>query len=600
MRDDATYLGSVQRVVGATVEVTLSPRELPSNNPIVNGRIYRLGQIGSFVRIPIGFLNIYGIVSQVGSIVSDMEDPTHLDTRGQRTLEVQLVGEVYHNEAFHRGLSTYPTLEDEVHVVTQEDLARIYAPTATSSISVGTHSASENLPATVDLDRLVTRHSAILGSTGSGKSNTVAAVLKAVTRGRYPNSQIIVIDPHGEYGAAFEGISKVFRIGDTANPLLLPYWALSFDELAWFLVDRRSASESQMDSNLRDKILTMRKKAAPMVKASRVGVPLSSDEITADSPIPFDVRQLWYHFDRAQRVTYKDMARTDEALVREGDAQALKNAEFKAPGPGSSPPFRPQPPPIMGGYVSKMLARLKDSRFNFLLQPGEYDGKHKDLDDLACAWLGHSESITVFDLSGVPPEVTDIVVGLLARILFEITFWGRDLPGIGRHRPMLMVFEEAHSYLPSGSARFVQGYALKAVQRILKEGRKYAIGAMVVTQRPSELDETILSQCGTFFAMRLTNASDQSRVRSTVPDDLAGLTSLLPALRTGEALVVGDAIEIPSRVRVGLVEPRPNSQDPRVSEQWIKERVPNPDYGEAITGWRRQVAAHEPKESPGE
>src|SRR5262249_43888909 len=186
----------------------------------------------------------------------------------------------------------------------------------------------------------------------------------------------------------------------------------------------------------------------------------------------------------------------------------------------------------------------------------------------------------------------DLVVGLLARVLFETMFWGRNLPGVGRTRPLLLVFEEAHSYLPSGEARFIQGYARRSVQRILKEGRKYGVGAIVVSQRPSELDETILSQCGTFMALRLTNSSDQGRVRSTVPDELASLTNLLPVLRTGEALILGEAIQMPSRVRVDLIEPRPNSGDPEVSQLWTQVQPGTADYGAAITAWRRQTAPY--------
>jgi len=151
-----------------------------------------------------------------------------------------------------------------------------------------------------------------------------------------------------------------------------------------------------------------------------------------------------------------------------------------------------------------------------------------------------------------------------------------------------MVFEEAHQYLPSGEARFIQGYARRAVQRVLKEGRKYGFGGLMVSQRPAEVDETILSQCGMFIALRLTNGADQSRVRNTVPDELTGLTGLFPVLRTGEALILCDAMQIPSRVRIDLVEPRPASTDPPVSDRWHDQRVKDPHYAAAVTSWRRQ------------
>ena len=242
----------------------------------------------------------------------------------------------------------------------------------------------------------------------------------------------------------------------------------------------------------------------------------------------------------------------------------------------------------MGPYLNKVLGRLKDRRFDFLLAPGQYDGKTKDLHDLLAEWIDHEHAITVLDLAGIPFEVIDLVVGVLTRILFEGMFWGRDLPGIGKQRPLLMVFEEAHSYLPRGEARFIAGYARRAVQRVFKEGRKYGVGAVVVSQRPSELDETVLSQCGTFFALRLSNSDDQGRIRSTVPDALAGLIDLVPALRTGEALVLGEAMQIPSRIRLPLVEPRPKSDDPDVAKRWSEPREQNPPYDKAVTGWRRQ------------
>jgi DNA helicase HerA-like ATPase len=468
---------------------------------IVEGRLYRIGQIGTFVRIPVGFLNLYGIVSSVGTAtrVDANEDLGDTGTPDAiRTVEIQLVGEAY-GAAFQRGLSEYPTLDDEVHAVTEDDVASIYRSTAHAQISIGSHSASENLAAYLDLDRFVTRHTAVVGSTGSGKSNTVAAILKALTKGDYPSARIFVIDPHGEYGAAFPGLSKVFRIGATTDSLVIPYWALSFDELAWFLVDRKGASESPQDSTLSDRVLEIRQQNAPIAKAS-LQQKLTADDITVDSPIGFSLRELWYYFDRKERQTFSDMTRTKEELIEEGDPLTLRSAKFRPPGAGAAAPFKASPPPIMGVYVTKILARLRDRRFDFLLNVRDYDGVQKDLDDLVREWSEHDQNITIFDLAGAPSEVIDLVVGLITRILFETLFWGRDLPGVGKDRPLLMVFEEAHQYLPSGEARFIQGYARRAVQRVLKEGRKYGFGALVVSQRPAEVDETILSQCGTFIA----------------------------------------------------------------------------------------------------
>jgi len=593
MKTDVTYLGVVRRATGSKVYVEVSP-DIPSASPIIHGRVHRLGQIGSFVRIPLGFLNLYGVVSMVGA--SEMQNLTEEEIPipgGQRWVEVQLVGESYGRGEFQRGVSVFPTIDDEVHIVTEEDLTVIYAPRGSSMVEIGTHAASESLVAYVDLDKIVTRHSAIVGSTGSGKSNTVAALLKSLSCDTYPSARMVVIDPHGEYGAAFQDSARIFSIGDKKYPLFVPYWALSFDELAWFLVDRRTASESIQDMNLRDKIFNDKKTYCDKLRAGKISDAL----ITVDSPVPFSLRDVWYFFDRKERATYEDMGRTNEALEIEGDPKILKPAKFKPPGAGSSPPFKAQPPPIMGAYVNKMLGRLKDKRFDFLLSPGEYDGTNKDINDLLLDWIDHEYAVTVLDLGGVPSEVTDLVVGVLTRILFEGMFWGRDIPGVGKQRPLLIVFEEAHSYLPKdGSSQFVAGYAARSVRRILKEGRKYGVGAIVVSQRPSELDETILSQCGTFFSLRLTNIGDQGRVKATVPDALSGLLDLLPALRTGEAIVLGEAMQIPSRIRLPLIEPRPKSDDPEVAECWKKQRIDNPAYDLAVTGWRQQRMPTPPAE----
>lgn len=588
MNMDATYLGTVRKVAGSKVLVEIST-DVPSSNPIIDGRVHRLGQIGSFVRIPVGYLNLYGIVSMVGaSEENEKKDDEFISLPvGQRWLEIQLIGEAYGNEEFQRGVSIFPTLDDEVHIVTEEDLSVIYAPSGESTINIGTLAASESLKAYLNINKLVTRHCAIVGSTGSGKSNTVATLLKALTTGEFPNSRVVVIDPHGEYGAALGNFAKVFAIGDKTNPLIVPYWAMSFDELAWFLVDKKSSNETAQDLRLRDAVYALKKKQCDALSAGAV----NKDSITSDSPIPFSLKQVWYDFDRELRVTYNDNARTLEALIGEGNADMLESASFEPHGAGSTPPHKPLQGSLMGPYVNRIISRLKDKRFDFLLNPGEFDGRTKDLHDLLESWVGHDKPITVLDFGGIPSDLTDLIVGVLTRILYEGMYWGRDIEAVGRTRPLLVVFEEAHSYLPKGgSSQFVAGYASQSVRRILKEGRKYGIGALVVSQRPAELDETILSQCGTFIALRLTNAEDQGRVKATVPDTLASLVDLLPALRTGEAIVLGEATQIPSRIRLPLIEPRPNSDDPKVGECWRKERIANANYNQAITSWRNQIS----------
>lgn len=592
MKHEVTYLGTVRRVVGAKVYIEVCA-SLPSASPIICGRAYRIGQVGSFVRIPLGFLNLYGVVSLVGATEVTATSEQLPIVNGQRWIEVQLVGEAYANESFQRGVSIFPTIDDEAHIVTEEDLTIIYGVTAGTMVEIGSHVASDGLKAYIDLDKLVSRHCAVVGSTGCGKSNTIAAIMKALTAGEHPNARLIVIDPHGEYHAAFPESSRVFRINDAISPLMIPYWALSFDELAWFLYDRRVAGESTQDAIIRERIYEEKKAICGSLCAGQV----PPDEITADSPIPFKLKELFYDLYEKEHATlrtkddFTSIAFKLDSAGQElrGNMASLMLPQYQPPANGATPPFRSPRQAGLGGLLSKIYGRLKDRRFSFLLEPTGYDGTTKDLHDLVDEWLNHDRPITIFDFGGVPFEVMDLVVGVLVRILFEGSFWGRDLPGIGRQRPLMVVFEEAHAYLPRGAnSQFVAGYAGRAVRRIFKEGRKYGIGALVVSQRPSELDDTILSQCGTFFALRLANSEDKGRVSATVPDSLTGLIEMLPALRTGEAIVVGEAMQVPSRIRLPLVEPRPNSTDPLISDRWAEVPQTTRPYNLAITGWRRQ------------
>lgn len=241
---------------------------------------------------------------------------------------------------------------------------------------------------------------------------------------------------------------------------------------------------------------------------------------------------------------------------------------------------------MMYSYEKKLIARLKDSRYDFMFYPGEYkdEKSSKDLHDLLKDWIGGEERLTILDLSNVPFEVMDITVGLITRFVYDSMFWGRNEKNTGRNRPLLIAYEEAHSYL--GKTGTI--YARNAVEKIFKEGRKFGLGAMVISQRPSELSDTILAQIGTFIALRLTNSADQAIVKSMAPDNMNSLINLLPSLRIGEAVIVGEAINIPSRVRLPLQAPRPDSSDPELVKAWQKEYDSSDDYGKVVTKIREQ------------
>ena len=326
MKTEITYLGHIIRVDSGTIEVEVS-NDIPSAAPIINGRLYKIGQIGTFIKIPIGNITIYGIVSSVSNTPSKSEEINLKYSFGSRFLTVQLVGEKIGDDEFEKGVGTYPTINDEAHIVIEKDLYDIYGKKDSGSIEIGKHSSSENLSVYADLHKLVLRHCAILGSTGSGKSNTTVSILKAVLDD-YQGSRVILVDPHGEYPSAFPD-AKVLKINDVENPLFIPFWLMSFDELAYFLVGAKPTDDQKPDYRIFRELVTNLKKENCNLKAGIV----NPDFVTADSPIPFSARQLWYRMNwwlnASFSTTKKDEQNEDTAIKEnDGDAENLLGAKF--------------------------------------------------------------------------------------------------------------------------------------------------------------------------------------------------------------------------------------------------------------------------------
>jgi len=620
--NNPTLLGTVQDVNGTSISVTLNSNQL-SGLTFVNGQGYRIGQLGTFVRIPIGYIDLFGIVSQVGASAVP-ENLAASSPYGNRWLTIQLIGEGYRKGNFQRGISQYPTIDDEVHLVSEEDLANIYGEQKKQNhlVRVGHIAGSESIDALIDINKLVTRHSAIVGTTGSGKSTTVAGILNALSDStKFPSARIIVLDIHGEYGNALKDRANIYKINPettstTEKPLHIPYWALSADELVEITFG--NFGDNHKTKNLIIERITQLKQEAfeKLDVASQEGIVI--ENINADSPIPFSIHSLWYELYCKEFGTYfSDSAKLpiEANWAFELDAagnKILGNKEKAIP-----PRFRKVknikedaekinylPDGLnMRSQLENLGAKLRISRFDFLFSPGDWKPKidgtvTKDLDKLVKDWIGSEKPITILDLSGVPTSLTNNIVGILLRILYDGLFWSRNLKEGGRLRPLLLVMEEAHSYLNDN----FQGAASSIVQRIVKEGRKYGIGAMIVSQRPSEINSTILSQCGTFFAMRLSNHTDRAHITGAITDNLEGLTNMLPILRTGEALILGEAVKLPMRTMIEAPpkDKRPDSQDPIVCDEeidldkkfsqggWSNPLQADTDYLPFISTWRRQ------------
>ena len=597
MRADPTLIGSVQDVTGTTVSVALT-NHTATGLSFVNGESYRIGQVGSFVRIPLGYTSLFGIVSQVGAGAAPKSE-TDANPWGNQWLTVQLVGERGRAGRFERGVSQHPTINDAVHIVTEDDLRAIYGPgDPVDFVPVGHLASAESIPALVNINRLITRHAAVVGTTGAGKSTTVAGLLTALTHPtRYPSARIVVLDIHGEYARALSDRAVVFRVAADASrgerPLNIPFWALSFDELSKLaLGDLRD----QHRAVVADAIVALKRESLEC--QPRAGVTAST--LTIESPVPFCIHKLWFDFHQREHRTVVPQpgAAADEvepAYVSGDDGQPVQLGDaisvtpplyrtVKTTGPADQRVQWGPDPLGIRQQLAVLASKLRDPQFAFMFNCGDWrpnlDGTvAKDLDSLLAEWIGSSSPITILDLSGIPSAVLNDLIGALLRILYDALFWARNLPEGGRERPLFLVLEEAHTYL----GREQSGPAAAAVRRIAKEGRKYGVGMMLVSQRPSEIDPTILSQCGTLLAMRLANDTDRGQVAGAASDNLKGLFDMLPILRTGEAIIVGEAVSLPIRTLIDPPEKhrRPDSEDPRI----VVRGDPSKDGYEGEGGW---------------
>ena len=326
-----------------------------------------------------------------------------------------------------------------------------------------------------------------------------------------------------------------------------------------------------------------------MLKIYKIEV--TKESITADSPIPFSIKRLWFELIDFEKRTFTDNARTNlTELTTKGDAEKLISNEYPAPGLGNSAPFLNQKAKGLLSFLDSMRNKLADSSYSFLFSPGKLtpdkDGKiEEDLDGMFLKWLGNELPITILDLSGIPSEITSSISGTLLKIIYDGLFWGVNTKVGGKNQPLLIVLEEAHSYLKAGE----HSISSRTVQMIAKEGRKYGVGLLLVTQRPSELDETVLSQCGTMIALRMNNSKDRGHIRSAVQDELQSMVDLLPSLRTGEALISGEAVKIPSRVKFFKISNAPKSSDPKASEKWLEEIDDTQnEYKQLLKSWRNK------------
>jgi len=448
---------------------------------------------------------------------------------------------------FERGVSTFPLPKQVVYLTPKSELKWLFDKGSRATIPIGDHVGVDGATCYVDMNELLGKHTAILGSTGSGKSGTVAALLHAIIEhgedNQYQNwkPKIVVLDPHNEYGSAFPTHK---RLSTDEGSLKLPYWLFNLQETISLFLGKTEFTATTQSNIIKIALLEARKEAAELTN-------LPPDTVTVDAPIPYSLEKF--------------------------------KAEVNRQKPSGNDQRKLEP---YNSVIGKLEVLERDERMKFMMEP--WDGSGDPLPSVISQFLGSEDPISIVDLSGVPNEIAGLASAVIARTLFSLKVW--QTPDERARTPILLVCEEAHRYVPNrGEAQYEA--AQDGIRRLAKEGRKYGIGLMLVSQRPSEIDPTVLSQCSTWIVLRITNENDRAQVNAILPDSLAGLTNVLSGLRRREAICVGQAITLPSRIRVRELTPErlPQSHDVDFDAGWQLDSPNEADFKNIAQRWRQQI-----------
>lgn len=582
-------IGYVLSVKGNQIDVILD-NNVASDIVVYGDSIVKIGQIGSLVKISIGYVSLIGIITSI-NLNERIKDEVEKEYSNYRHAEVLLLGEISGNH-FEKGITQFPLTKDEVFLLTNDELEIIHLlDRNVYPLRIGHLSSNDSIQVMVDMNKLISRHSIVIGATGTGKSNAVTVILKEISsKKELEASRIFVIDPHGEYSKVVKDDSKVFKIRSSTemkdpniDDLFVPFWAIDFYSLLDLFYNNLNENQLSMIAEL-----VLERKVNSAKKTGD-----NPGQFTIDTPYPFSLKNLWYELDRNERRTLNNRGTDDEALVKEGNPDKLISAKFKPPGFGSSAPFIDNNlKKGIQSFLDSIRAKLLDPRYNFMFHPGDYtpndEGVVKsDLDSLLFSWFGHDKKITIIDLSNIPSYTHHIIVGTILNIVYN-SLTLLESPVNGKDFPMLIVLEEAHSYF--GDTKSRQNVARNVIERISKEGRKYGAGLMMITQRPSEIGDTIISQMGTMMCLRLNNPKDKAFINGAIDSDMESITKTLSTLRTGEAIIMGESVKIPCKVKYYLKN-EGFSSDPVISQKWKSQKPDLSKYSEMLSILRNSKGA---------
>jgi uncharacterized protein len=521
-------IGIVAEIAGSGSRIQMDGAALAALSNHADPSVAMSGQVGSQVKMLVGnswlIANVRTMKSgENGEVIAaiDFLGEGQRDSNGRMT-------------NFRRGVTRYPIPSDKVLPVSTEDLRAVFAADDSPHIEIGTVYPTDDIRGALYVDQMLSKHFAVLGSTGTGKSTSVSLILHRISE-LSPEGHIVMIDPHGEYSAAFKDCGELFNVDN----LQLPFWLMNFEEHCEVLLTTHG-SERQRDADILAKCLL-----AARTKGKNLD---QFGKLTVDSPIPYLLTDL-------NAIIVNEMGKLDRA----GDTLPYQRLKTKLEELRNDPRYTFM---FSGMLVSDSMGSFVAKLFRLPAQ---------------------GRPISIVDVSGVPSEITSVVVSVLARMVFDYAIWSRTEP----QRPLLLVCEEAHRYVPKSETGDGQAVR-KILERIAKEGRKYGVSLGLITQRPSDLAEGVLSQCGTIISMRLNNERDQACVRAAMPEGARGFLDAIPALRNRECIACGEGVAIPIRVRFDDLEPekRPASADPSFAALWRETGGEEGIIQRTIKRWR--------------
>ena len=525
-------MGMIFQIAGSSSKMLIDAHRLTALGADADPCIAMAGQVGSQVKMRVGDSWLVASVRAMALDQASQGIVADIDFLGEGD-EEKLTGRIHR---FRRGVTRYPTPGTEIFPVSSADMQQIYAADDRAHVQIGTVYPTSDTRAALYVDSMLGKHFALLGSTGTGKSTSAALILHRICD-LSPQGHIVMIDPHGEYGAAFTQNGAVYDVGNLA----LPYWLMNFEEHCEVFVTSQGADRT-VDSDILAKCL--------LAARSKNRLAESIGRLTVDSPVPYLLSDL-------TAILQNEMGKLDK-------------------GTNSLPYMR---------LKTKIDEIRADPRYSFMFSGMLVADTMQAFIAKIFRLPADSKPISIIDVSAMPSDITSVVVSVLSRLVFDYAIWARDEP----QRPILLVCEEAHRYIPNTTTGAGQAVR-KILERIAKEGRKYGVSLGLITQRPSDLAEGVLSQCGTIIAMRLNNDRDQAFVKAAMPEGARGFLDTIPALRNREAIICGEGVAVPIRVAPDNLEEsrRPASGDPSFTDLWRQSGGESDILDRTITRWRNQ------------